>query len=76
MVTLHTTSADVRGPGRIGVGTRERRLKAELGRPLRCETTAGQRLCVVGSFGTGKRSTVFELVRRRVTAVTISVSVE
>ena len=76
VVTLHTTSAKVRGPGSIGVGTRERRLKTVLGRRLRCETNAGQRLCVVGSFETGRRSTVFEMVRRRVTAVTISLSVD
>ena len=76
VVTLHATSAKVRGPGSIGVGTRERRLKAVLGRRMRCETTAGQRLCLVGSFDTGRRSTVFEMVRRRVAAVTISLSVE
>ena len=76
VVTLHTRSRQVRGPGSIGVGTRERRLKTVLGRRLRCETTAGQRLCVVGSFATGRRSTVFEMVRRRVVAVTISRSVE
>ncbi len=76
VVTLHTTSAKVRGPGSIGVGTRERRVKAILGRRLRCETNAGQRLCVMGSFETGRRSTVFEMVRRRVAAVTISLSVE
>ena len=76
VVTLYTTSADVRGPGSIGVRTRESRLKAVLGGRLRCETTARQRLCVVGSFETGRRSTVFELVRRRVTSVTISLSRE
>lgn len=75
VVTLHTNSEKVRGPRSIGVGTRERRLKAVLGRRLRCETTARQRLCVVGSFETGRRSTVFEMVHRRVTAVTISRSV-
>lgn len=76
VVTLHTTSARVRGPGRIGVGTPERRLKAVLGRGLRCETTARQRMCMLGSFETGRRSTVFEMERRRVVAVTISRSVE
>jgi hypothetical protein len=76
-VTLHTMSAKVRGPRSIGVGTRERRLKAVLGRRLKCDTTARQRLCVVGSFETGRRSTVFEMSsRRRVTAVTIARSVE
>ena len=75
VVTLHTTSPKVRGPRSIGVGTRERRLKAVLGRRLKCETTAGQRLCVIGSFETGRRSTVFEMSDRRVTAVTISRSV-
>jgi hypothetical protein len=76
VVTLHTTSADVRGPGSVGVRTRESRLRSVLGARLRCETTAQQRLCVVGSFETGRRSTVFEMVRRRVTAVTISLSRE
>ncbi len=76
VVTLHTTSAGIRGPRNIGVGTRERRLKAVIGPALRCQTTARQRLCVVGSFETGRRSTVFEMVRRRVAAVTISRSVE
>ena len=75
VVTLHTRSEDIRGPRGIGVGTREPRLKAVVGRRLRCETTAGQRLCVYGSFETGERSTVFEMERRRVAAVTISVSV-
>ncbi len=76
VVTLHTTSAGIRGPRNIGDGTRERRLKAVIGPALRCQTTARQRLCVVGSFETGRRSTVFEMVRRRVAAVTISRSVE
>ncbi len=76
VVTLHTTSAQVRGPGNIGVGTRERRLKTVLGSSVRCRTTAGQRLCVVGSFETGRRSTVFEMVDRRVATVTISRSVD
>lgn len=76
VVTLHTTSPQVRGPRNIGVGTRERRLREVLGSAVRCRTTARQRLCVVGSFRTGRRSTVFEMVRRRVSAVTISRSVE
>lgn len=76
VVTLHTTSAMVRGPRDIGVGTRERRLETVLGRRLRCRTTARQRMCMIGSFATGRRSTVFEMARRRVTAVTISRSVE
>lgn len=76
VITLHTTSADVRGPGSIGVRTRESRLRAVLGERVRCETTARQRLCVVGSFATGRDSTVFEMKRRRVTSVTISRSVE
>ena len=76
VITLHTRSDGVRGPRDIGVGTSERRLKSVLGRRLRCETTAGQRLCVVGSFATGRRSTVFEMLRRRVATVTISVSVD
>lgn len=76
VVTLYTTSADVRGPGSIGVRTRESRLKSVLGRRLRCDTTAQQRLCVVGGFETGRRSTVFEMARHRVSSVTISLSQE
>ena len=76
VVTLYTRSIAVRGPAGVGVRTRERRLKAVLGRRLRCETTAQQRLCVVGSFETGRRSTVFEMVRGRVKTITISESVE
>lgn len=41
VITLHTTSADVRGPSGIGVRTRERRLRAVLGRRLTCETSVG-----------------------------------
>ncbi|CAA9489082.1 MAG: hypothetical protein AVDCRST_MAG38-2522 [uncultured Solirubrobacteraceae bacterium] len=76
VVTLHTTSETVRGPRSIGVGTRERRLRAVLGRRVRCTTTVEQRLCIVGSFRMGRRSTVFEMARRQVTAVTISRSVD
>ena len=76
VVTLHTRSILVRGPAGVGIRTPERRLKTVLGRRLRCETTAGQRLCVVGSFETGMRSTVFEMIRGRVKTITISESVE
>ena len=76
VITLYTRSADIRGPGGVGVRTRERRLRAVLGRRLRCETSGGQRHCVVGSFETGRRSTVFEMVRRRVKTITISVSTQ
>lgn len=75
VVTLHTRSVAVRGPADVGVRTGERRLKTVLGRRLRCETTAEQRICIVGSFETGRRSTVFEMVRGRVKTITISESV-
>jgi hypothetical protein len=73
-VTLFTRSAFVRGPRDIGVGTHERRLKRVLGGQVQCETAEGQRLCFVGSFETGRRSTVFVMRRRQVTSVTISIS--
>ena len=76
VATPHTPSIAVRGPSGIGVPTSERRLKAVLDRRLRCETTAEQRLCVVGSFETGRRSTVFEIVRGPVKTIAISESVE
>lgn len=74
VVTLHTASRSIRGPGAIGFATHERRLKAVVGRRLRCRTTRSRGFCVVGSFATGRRSTVFDLRRRWVVAVTISVS--
>ncbi len=73
VITLFTRSAFVRGPRDIGVGTSERRLKSVVD-GLRCESAEGQRLCFVGSFDTGRRSTVFVMRRRQVTSVTISLS--
>ena len=52
VVTLHTASPSIRGPRAIGVGTRERRLKAVLGRRLRCRSARGRGFCVIGSFAT------------------------
>ena len=74
VVTLFTRSKTIRGPRRIGVGTHERRLERVLGARVSCETAEGQRLCVVGGFDTGQRSTVFAVRRQRVTSVTISIS--
>ncbi len=71
--TLFTRSAFVRGPRDIGVGTSERRLKRVVD-GLRCESAEGQRFCFLGSFDTGRRSTVFVMRRRQVTSVTISLS--
>ena len=73
VITLFTRSAFVRGPRDIGVGTSERRLKSVVD-GLRCESAEGQRLCFLGSFDTGRRSTVFVMRRRQVTSVTISLS--
>ena len=74
VITLFTRSAFVRGPRDIGVGTHERRLERVLGRRLRCQSAEGQRLCVVGGFETGRRSTVFVMRRRQIASVTISIS--
>jgi hypothetical protein len=41
---------------------------------VKCESAEGQRLCVVGGFDTGDRSTVFAMRRRQVTSITISIS--
>jgi hypothetical protein len=72
-VTLFTRSRGQRGPRGIGVGTREQRLRSVLKR-LRCRNFEGNRLCMVGSFKTGRRSTVFEMRRGKVRSITISVS--
>jgi hypothetical protein len=74
VITLFTRSAFVRGPRDIGVGTRERRLERVLRGRVRCQSAEGQRLCVVGGFETGQRSTVFVMRRRQVASVTISIS--
>jgi hypothetical protein len=74
VITLFTRSKRIRGRDGIGVGTRERKLVRTLGARIRCESAEGQRLCVVGGFRTGERSTVFVMRRGRVGSVTISLS--
>ncbi len=73
VITLFTRSRQIRGAHGIGVGTTERRLRQVVKR-VRCRNFAGQRLCVVGTFATGRKSTVFAMRGRRVTDITISVS--
>jgi hypothetical protein len=73
VITLYTRSREQRGPGGIGVGTSERRLRAAVGK-ARCSGSGSARMCVVGSFATGRRSTVFSIRRGRVRDITISVS--
>jgi hypothetical protein len=73
VITLFTRSPFVRGRRDIGVGTHERRLMRVVPR-LECDTAEGQRLCVVGGFDTGERSTVFVMRRRQVASITISIS--
>jgi hypothetical protein len=73
VVTLFTRSPFVRGRQDIGVGTHERRLTRVVPR-LQCDTAEGQRLCVVGGFDAGERSTVFVMRRRQVTSITITIS--
>ena len=73
VITLFTRSPFIRGPRDIGVGTHERRLERVVAR-LRCETAEGQRLCIVGGFETGRRSTVFVMRGRQVRSITISLS--
>ena len=73
VITLFTRSPFVRGRADIGVGTHERRLRRVV-QGLRCESVAGQRSCVVGSFDTGERSTVFVMRGRQVRSITISLS--
>ena len=73
VITLFTRSPFVRGRSDIGVGTSEQRLRRVV-RGLRCDTAEGQRLCVVGSFDTGERSTVFVMRGRQVRSITISLS--
>ncbi len=73
VVTLFTRSPFIRGREDIGVGTQERRLRRVVSR-VRCDTAEGQRLCVIGGFDTGERSTVFVMRRRQVTSITISIS--
>ena len=63
VITLFTRSAFVRGPRDIGVGTSERLKRVVDG--LRCESAEGQRFCFLGSFDTGRRSTVFVMRRTR-----------
>jgi hypothetical protein len=74
VITLFTKSKTIRGPHDIGVGTRERRLERVLGARVSCQSAEGQRLCIVGGFDTGERSTVFVMRRQRVTSITISIS--
>jgi hypothetical protein len=73
VITLYTKSHAQRGPGGIGVGTTETRLKAAV-RRVKCSGTGAGRMCVVGSFATGRRSTVFGMRSGRVRDVTISLS--
>jgi hypothetical protein len=73
VITLFTRSPFVRGRRDIGVGTHERRLRRVV-RGLRCESAEGQRLCFVGGFDTGERSTVFVMRGRQVRSITISLS--
>ena len=73
-ITLFTSSRRIRGPGDVGVGTRERRLKRVIDRPVQCSSAEGDRFCVVGSFDTGRRNTVFALTGGRVSSITIGLS--
>jgi hypothetical protein len=73
VITLFTRSPFVRGRSDIGVGTHERRLRRVVP-ALRCQTAEGQRLCLVGGFDTGERSTVFVMRSRQVRSITISLS--
>jgi hypothetical protein len=73
VITLFTRSPFVRGPSDIGVGTSETRLK-RIVNGLDCTSAEGQRTCVVGSFDTGERSTVFVMRKRQVRSITISLS--
>jgi hypothetical protein len=73
VITLFTNSPFVRGPSDVGVGTHERRLRRVVSE-VRCESAEGQRLCIVGGFDTGERSTVFVMRDRQVRSITISLS--
>jgi hypothetical protein len=73
VITLFTRSPFVRGRADIGVGTSERRLRRVV-RGLECQSAEGQRLCLVGGFDTGERSTVFVMRNRQVRSITISLS--
>jgi hypothetical protein len=73
VITLFTRSPFVRGRQDIGVGTGERRLRRVVP-AVECDTAEGQRLCVVGGFDTGERSTVFVMRGRKVASITISLS--
>ena len=73
VITLFTRSPFIRGRSDIGVGTHERRLKRVV-RGVRCQSAEGQRLCIVGGFATGERSTVFVMRGRQVRSITISLS--
>jgi hypothetical protein len=68
---LSTDGRGQRGPGGVGVGTRERRLKRVLPR-VDCESAEGVRTCSLGGFDVGEVSTVFVMRKRRVSTVTIS----
>ena|ERR671938_168772 len=74
VITLFTQSRRIRGRGDIGVGTRERRLKRVIDRPVACSSAEGGRLCVVGSFADGRRNTVFSMSGGRVASITIGIS--
>jgi hypothetical protein len=73
VITLFTSSRTQRGPGGVGVGTTEKRLRAVV-RRARCSGSGTARMCVVGSFDTGRLATVFSIRRGRVRDVTIALS--
>jgi hypothetical protein len=68
---LSTDGRGQRGPGKVGVGTREKRLKRVLPK-VDCESAEGVRTCSLGGFDVGEVSTVFVMKKRRVRTVTIS----
>jgi len=74
VITLSTSSRRIRGPGDIGVGTRQRRLKRVIDRPVRCRSLEGPTFCTVGSLDDGRRYTFFELPGGRVDSISIGIS--
>jgi hypothetical protein len=74
VITLSTNSRRIRGPGDIGVGTSERRLKRAIERPVRCRSLVGPVFCTVGSLADGRRYTLFSLPGGRVDSINIGIS--
>jgi hypothetical protein len=74
VITLSTTSRRIRGPGDIGIGTRARRLRRVIERPVRCRPLDQPTFCTVGSLDTGRRYTLFTLSGRRVDSINIGIS--